>query len=250
VNASSHRPERREFLLRRYPDSGEATIHWKPFDPNKPNRPKPTTGPRSRPAAGVERPVRASAVTRARRYASAYGVVYMWTLTFAVRECDVGRVEREMEKFLRRLQRRTGSLYWMWSMEWHPRRGSLHVHLGLSTYVARSLVESVWGHGIIYSPSRGLVARLQSGGVEAARALVGYLLKKPVTGAKGRAYHTSGGSVRMEKSFHPSVELGVAVAVAAFEAEPQWQSSTSDWGALRWLGRFADCAPVEPEGRS
>jgi hypothetical protein len=108
-----------------------------------------------------------------RRYAVANGLTRLVTLTRADQTHDVATVNRAVVWFLRQLRERYPDVGYVRVFERHQ-SGAVHVHLGISRYIAKGEIAALWPHGFVD------VRKMRSsrpGGREAARLTARYLAK-------------------------------------------------------------------------
>ena len=175
--------------------------------------------------SGHESEVRATV----RRYLASHDLVCMWTLTFADPCSDMKLIMKRMAQFRRLLRKTFGPYPYFWVAEADQSGRSVHVHLALTSGPGRSTVESAWPHGLVLAPLPAARRRtIEDGPVEAARALVDYLMKAPLPTAGGTRYHRARGfSIPVYVSVHNTLEQATAAARAANPRAPAWHSTVS-----------------------
>ena len=114
-----------------------------------------------------------------RRYCAANGLNRLGTLTYAPPFCtDPHQVRADVAVFFRGLRAGLGgkALPYVWVPELHADGQRFHVHFAVGRFVARGLIESVWGHGFVHIKLLGDLP-VGSGRLGEARAAAGYLAK-------------------------------------------------------------------------
>jgi len=111
-----------------------------------------------------------------RRYCAANGLNRLGTLTYAPPFCtDPHQVRADVAVFFRGLRAGLGgkALPYVWVPELHADGQRFHVHFAVGRFVARGLIESVWGHGFVHIKLLGDLP-VGSGRLGEARAAAGW----------------------------------------------------------------------------
>ena len=194
------------------------------------NHPAATPNGGSPPETPDDRAAR-RARSAVRRYAVANGINRLATLTRADQTHDVGLVLADFAAFGRRLRAAYPGVAWVRVLERH-RSGALHVHVGLSGFVPKERVASLWPHGFV--DVRKVRARSGGGRNSArvtARYLSKYVVKDPVRTGAGHRYEVRQGfqpaSVRASAwSVDELLDLFAVSSVPEYrwdsDTEPTW----------------------------
>lgn len=103
----------------------------------------------------------------------AWGLRYLWTLTYEVARTDWAAVVYDLRRFFIRLARTIGKVPIAVVIE-RGRRGTkrLHVHLAVDRWLPHKVMERIWGEGFVWVGDPGKYPPVTS-----ASQLAGYLSK-------------------------------------------------------------------------
>lgn len=181
------------WVAKLYPDAHEATIFFRGAYDGGESRGKgsgsSTVVDPDENRARAERRAR----SKVRQYSASNGIDRLWTLTYAPPFCtDPRQGYDDVRRFIRRLRHRLGKPFpYVWVVEFHQDRERLHAHLGLGQYVAKPVLEELWGHGWV--DARRL--RVKPGSGERAKEQrAAHYLSKYVGKAMGVAADAAGGA--------------------------------------------------------
>jgi hypothetical protein len=212
--------------VRVWPDALEAVAWSIVPDDAKSGRSDAPGGAQTADPVSRHRENRARAARRARgrvrRFCTANGLAYLWTLTLADQSSDCAHVGRLVESFIRRLRAHTRcSIPYVWVLEEH-KSGNLHAHVAIDRFIPRAVLLRAWPHGFMFvTGARSKRSRGQHAGVAATARYVAKYVSKEVTGGAGRQ------SYRVAEGFQPiaidgdawSLDDALLAAVAAFHGE-------------------------------
>lgn len=91
-----------------------------------------------------------NARSKLRRIIKSYRLDRFITLTFAENIQDVGQADAEFRKFMKRIRRRFRKLKYVAVREFQ-KRGAVHYHLAVNTYIKQAELAEIWGNGYVWA---------------------------------------------------------------------------------------------------
>jgi hypothetical protein len=217
---------------RLYPEAGEGIVLFRSARDQRPSGGGHPVDP-----GEAQRVATRRARTKVRRYCAANVLNRLGTLTYAGSGCHDHRALRsDVNAFFRELRRGLDvqRLPYLWTAEWHPSGHGLHVHFGVSRYIARGHIERAWPHGFVHIKLLGDLP-YSSSRLQEARHAARYLSKYAAKSLDG----ATAGQHRYEvaQGFAPAVEIFrgrsawevVGALSGRMGRTPEYSTSSTDW---------------------